>query len=578
MAGGIPHKFIDDLLARVDIVSLIGGFVTLKKKGNSHMACCPFHSEKTPSFSVSAEKQFYHCFGCHAGGDAIKFLMEYQHLDFVEAVEALAQKNGIDVPRESGSANKPISYQHSLDTLEEVSNFYTQQLSKNPAARAYLQKRQLDSETIARFRIGYAPQGFDHLQQLASFAKDKKWFFSAGLLSQKNNKHYVRFRHRLMFPIRDRRGRVIAFGGRVLSDDDQPKYMNSPETEVFHKRKTLYGLYELRQSRQLNQIIVVEGYMDVVSLASHGIHNSVATLGTAVTQDHIRQLFKISPHLIFCFDGDTAGHKAAVAALEQTLSVFRDGKEVTFIFLPNKEDPDSLIKQIGKDGFEKLLDQAQPLSSFLFSHLSQDLDLSTPEGGAAFAERARPLLGTIPAGTFRDLTLKTLSDKAGVTIEHIRPTKAAAPTVQRKGEIASVKRHYSILRIIACLLVRNPSLANEENILANKDIKELNVPGAKFLATLIQDIQSHQITNTASLMAFYRESEHEEVIHRLAEWNPPQTGDEKKSFDEKKEFYDTMNQLQKKLNAQEQQELIELAKSRPLSEAEKDRFNELLGR
>ena len=569
MAGRIPHGFIDDLLARSDIVAVIGETVALKKKGRDYMACCPFHNEKTPSFSVSPIKQFFHCFGCGIGGNVLKFLMESQHLDFIEAVEVLAQRLNIEVPREGSGPQRPSDYKKMLNVLEEAAAFYTRKFQATAKAGRYLKQRSIDQDTATQFRIGYAPAGFNNLEQLDKFADSKKLFLKTGLLAQKDNNIYDRFRDRIIFPIRDRRGQVIAFGGRALTDDNQPKYLNSPESEVFQKRRTLYGIYELRQAKKLDHIIIVEGYMDVISLATHGIDNCVATLGTAVTQDHIKQLFKLCPHLIFCFDGDTAGRKAAVAGLKQMLPVFRDGYEATFAFLPDNEDPDSLIRDKGKASFEALITQAKPLSAFLFAHLQEGLDLSTPEGGTAFAERARPLLSDMPLGTFRDLILKDLVDKTGLEAKYIMQSAAKKSPYLDAPKPRRIDRHYSTIRIAALLLVGNPGLANKENTMSITDLGKLEQPGALLLADIIHKIQTCDVTNTASLLELYRNTEHEDVIRRLAAWSPPQ------DQDEAAEFKQAMEKLTSKMIEQEQVKLIDKLQERGLTQKEEEEIRAL---
>jgi len=402
--GSIPRSFIENLLSRSDLVQIINQRVPLKKAGGSYKACCPFHDEKTPSFNVSASKQFYHCFGCGASGDALKFLMEYDGLSFVEAVESLASQMGMEVPRERLSLEKQKAQQQRqqqqrdlFDVMHLVAKFYRHQLRDHPEsgeARQYLKSRGLSAEVAKQFVIGFAPSGWDTLVSgLKADPKLTQQLIEVGVLVQKEKgRQYDRFRHRIMFPIRDGRGRVIAFGGRVLGDD-QPKYLNSPETPIFHKSNTLYGLYEMRQSREkVRQIIVVEGYMDVVALAQYGVRNAVATLGTATTIEHLELLFREVTEIVFCFDGDTAGLKAAWKALQLVLPMMEGQRSVKFLFLPDGEDPDSTVRKEGAEGFALRVKEAMPLSTFLLQGLQRKLSfpVHSIEGRQQLVSLAEP--------------------------------------------------------------------------------------------------------------------------------------------------------------------------------------------
>jgi len=397
MAGRIPQNFIDDLVSRADIVEIINARVPLKKKGKEYTACCPFHNEKTPSFTVSDSKQFYHCFGCGAHGTALGFFMEYENLDFVDAIEALAAEYNLDVPRENtGFTNGPTKddKQPLYDIIAKASELFQQQLKSSDKAVDYLKQRGLTGDIAKTYNLGYAPEGWNFLTD--NLGKDKTTIdtlVSTGLLVQKDGgKQYDRFRDRIIFPITDRRGRIIGFGGRVI-DDGEPKYLNSPENAVFHKGLELYGLYETRKAvRKLERIIIVEGYMDVVALAQHGIEYAVASLGTATTKDQIQKTLRTVSEIIFCYDGDAAGLKAAWRALENTLPIIRDGQIVKFLFLPEKEDPDSMVRKEGKQDFEQRLDNATTLSDFLFDTLKKKTDINTMDGRAQLAESAKPLL------------------------------------------------------------------------------------------------------------------------------------------------------------------------------------------
>ena len=443
----IPQKFIDDLLDRVDIVEVIDRRVKLKKTGKNFSACCPFHDEKTPSFSVNPGKQFYYCFGCGAGGNALGFLMDYERLEFPEAVESLAQTVGLQVPKEElrpgqtppQDTNRPI-----LEQLEQAARFYEHSLRKHSEAKravAYLKGRGLSGEIARAFRVGFAPPGWDNLLQTAdNDAQQIKRLTDGGMLvTNDRGRTYDRFRDRIVFPILDARGRVIAFGGRVLGDD-KPKYLNSPETPVFHKSRELYGLYQARKSeRSLNRIVVVEGYMDVIALAQYGIGYAVATLGTATSEAHMERLFRHVPEVVFCFDGDEAGRKAAFRALESTLPVMQDGRQARFLFLPDGEDPDSLVRARGADHLEHLFASATPLENFLFDWVAQDLDITTLDGRARFSKQAAPYVHLIPEGVFKTLMYQSLADRTGIDIDSLKRLQAPAPDRQtgQSGNFAS---------------------------------------------------------------------------------------------------------------------------------------------
>jgi len=432
MAGLIPQSFIDDLLHRVDIIEVVDKRVSLKKAGKNYSACCPFHNEKTPSFSVQPEKQFFYCFGCGAGGNAIGFVMQYDGVDFPQAVETLARDAGLEVPREESKADARRHSENGklLDMLDEASRFYQQQLRQHQQkdeAVNYLKKRGLSGEIARDFGIGFAPPGWDNLlTAIGGNTEADKSLLKAGLIIQKENpkedddrKYYDRFRHRIMFPIRDTRGRTVAFGGRVLGDD-KPKYLNSPETPVFHKGSELYGLYEAKKANnKFTRILMVEGYMDVIALAQNGIRNAVATLGTATSDRHMLRLFRQTPEVVFCFDGDEAGRTAAWRALETTLPLMEDGRQVRFLFLPEGADPDDYVRQHGKDAFEQAVAKASPLEDFFFDKLSTDIDLQTIEGRARLSNLAKPLIRRLPRGIYSQLMLDRLSDTLGMNKESL---------------------------------------------------------------------------------------------------------------------------------------------------------------
>ncbi|AAO54080.1 MULTISPECIES: DNA primase [Pseudomonas] len=437
MAGLIPQSFIDDLLNRTDIVDVVSSRVQLKKAGKNYSACCPFHKEKTPSFSVSPDKQFYYCFGCGAGGNALGFIMDHDNLDFPQAVEDLAKAAGMEVPREQGvKGQKPRQPTDSplYPLLNAASEFYRQALKSHPSRKAavdYLKGRGLSGEIARDFGLGFAPPGWDNLyKHLSSDSLQQKVMIDAGLLIEnaETGKRYDRFRDRVMFPIRDSRGRIIAFGGRVLGDD-KPKYLNSPETPVFHKGQELYGLFEARKfNRNLDEIIVVEGYMDVIALAQQGLRNAVATLGTATSEEHLKRLFRVVPNVLFCFDGDQAGRNAAWRALEAALPNLQDGRRARFLFLPEGEDPDTLVRSEGTDAFKARINQhAQPLADYFFEQLTKESDPRSLEGKAHMATLAAPLIDKVPGANLRILMRQRLSEITGLTGEAVSQLVQSAP-------------------------------------------------------------------------------------------------------------------------------------------------------
>ncbi len=437
MAGLIPQSFIDDLLNRTDIVDVVSSRVQMKKAGKNYTACCPFHKEKTPSFSVSPDKQFYYCFGCGAGGNALGFIMDHDNLDFPQAVEDLAKAAGMEIPREeSGRPHKPRQPTDSplYPLLTAAADFYRQALKSHPARKAavdYLKGRGLTGEIARDFGLGFAPPGWDNLyKHLSSDTLQQKAMIDAGLLVEnaETGKRYDRFRDRVMFPIRDSRGRIIAFGGRVLGDD-KPKYLNSPETPVFHKGQELYGLFEARKfNRSLDEIIVVEGYMDVIALAQQGLRNAVATLGTATSEEHMKRLFRVVPSVLFCFDGDQAGRNAAWRALEATLPCLQDGRRARFLFLPEGEDPDTLVRSEGTDAFKARINQhAQPLADYFFQQLTEEADPRSLEGKAHMATLAAPLIDKVPGANLRALMRQRLSEITGLTSETVSQLAQSAP-------------------------------------------------------------------------------------------------------------------------------------------------------
>jgi len=535
MGGLIPDSFIEELLARVDIVEVIERRVPLKKAGREYQARCPFHDEKTPSFTVSPQKQFYHCFGCGAHGSAIGFMMNYEGLEFVDAVEELAQMAGLQVPREASRAERRPTADL-LDVLAQAASWYQAQLKRSTAAIEYLKKRGLSGEVAAQFEMGYAPAEWDGLiRHLGTDEKRLTLLQRAGLTSQGKGGVYDKFRDRIMFPIHDRRGRVIAFGGRALGEDG-PKYLNSPETELFHKGRELYGLHLARKSHaRLERVLVVEGYMDVVALAQFGIRNSVATLGTATTGEHAESLFRAAGEVVYCFDGDRAGRQAAWRALEATLPCLREGRSARFLFLPDGEDPDSLVRERGRTAFEALLEEAVPLSAYFFDQLSATVDLGSIDGRARLVEQARPHLDRIPPGVFRDMMFEHLESLA-------RHNVLDRPGGQRKRAVDRVSRQTAVtqrtpMRLALAHLVQNPALGS---IAGNLDgFAECDLPGFEIYRELVDFCARSPNMTTAQLLELWHDHPAQSHLTKLATWDLH--GDEKNLA---REFRDAVTALE----------------------------------
>ncbi len=532
MAGHIPQNFIDDLINNADIVDVVDSRVALKKRGKEHIACCPFHNEKSPSFTVSQSKQFYHCFGCGAHGTALSFIMEYERLDFVDAIEVLAAEYHVEVPREQGNFTAPQDDKKPLyEVLDNAAKHFSNELKKTPRAIDYLKKRGLSSEITKDFQIGYAPDSWDFTSsQFGNTPESKIACLKSGLTIEKMaDKHYDRFRDRIMFPIRDRRGRTIGFGGRIL-DKGEPKYLNSPETPVFHKGEELYGLYEARQAvKELNRIIIVEGYMDVVALAQHGVKYAVATLGTATSSGQIYSLFRVVPELIFCYDGDAAGKKAAWRALENSLAILRDGVQARFLFLPDNEDPDSLIRQEGQQAFERRLNNAMPLADFMLQHLSENLDLNSADGCGRLTEKAKPLINKITDGIFKDLLFKQLSDIVGLSTsnlqQHIPDITTDSPTqtrhaLQQKQVSPKHKISTTPIRLSIALLLQFPELAKECEI--PEPLFSSDLPGLDLLIQVHNMIIQADIQSPSVLLERWRDTDKSSVINKLMQLNIPE--------------------------------------------------------
>jgi len=515
MAGRIPPEFVDELLTRTDIVDLIGTRIQLRKAGKDYQARCPFHDEKTPSFTVSPDKQFYHCFGCGAHGSAIGFLMEYDRLAFREAIEELAQRAGLEVP--GGVDAVPAGQDHGplYDLHQQAADLYREQLRVHPEAQHavdYLKRRGLTGEIAARYGLGFAPaSGNLLLARLGSGAADRERLLTCGLIVDQEGRRRDRFRDRIMFPIRDRRGRVIGFGGRLLGDG-KPKYLNSPETPLFHKGRELYGLFEAQKAnRKLESVLVVEGYMDVIALAQFGVTNVVATLGTATTPDHLQLLSRAAPDLVFCFDGDRAGRAAAWKALETALPSATGRQSVRFLFLPEGEDPDTLIRSEGVDAFRVRMRGAQPLSEFLFEHLSSQVDMTSIDGRARLSTLAGPLIQTVPPGIYHDMLAGRLAALAGLPSE---PRRGLARSGRRPALPARPTRPSRIAQAIA-LLLNHPELAAEVEALP-ADWRRSPSPGAVILVQLLETIAAYPTITKAALLERWRDREHFGYLQRLS--------------------------------------------------------------
>ncbi|WP_193073159.1 DNA primase [Pseudomonas sp. FME51] len=615
MAGLIPQGFIDDLLGRTDVVEVVGSRLKLKKTGKNYSALCPFHNEKSPSFSVSPDKQFYYCFGCGAGGNAIGFLMDFERLDFPQAVDELARQAGVEIPREdSGNSRSPRQTRQDsplYPVLENAAAYYRQQLRRHTQRKRavdYLQQRGLSGQIAKQYDLGFAPPGWNNLMgHLATDNSEEKQLIEAGLVVENpdSGKRYDRFRDRIIFPIRDSRGRVIGFGGRVLGDD-KPKYLNSPETPVFHKGRELYGLYEARkQNRQLDDILVVEGYMDVIALAQHGVTNAVATLGTATSEEHLKRLFRIVNSVVFCFDGDNAGRQAAWRALQSCLPALEDGRHVRFMFLPDGQDPDSLIRSEGHDAFRaRMVQQAQPLTEYLFRHLAEEAPPNSLEGKAHLATLALPLIEQVPGSLLRRLLRQSLESRTGMDLDSLPTSEPASPPIidydydyaperqlddmpdwdsptpsappsrtQRRPQKHERSAVESPVMGATRTLLHHPHLAGlvkQARQLANEDDEE-----AQLLIALIDALQKNPQLSTIELLARWHGTALGDQLNQLAEkeWllNMP-------SANLEQQFFDTINTLMARQIDRQTQHLLDKSAQAPLTTEEKQLLRELLSR
>lgn len=568
MAGQIPRHFIDDLLARTDIVELIDHRVPLKKAGKNYQACCPFHNEKSPSFTVSSDKQFYHCFGCGAHGNAISFMMAYEQLEFVEAIEELAKQHHLEIPREQGSGKQyPQAQADDYSQMQKAADLYQQQLKQQVHAATYLQKRGISEATATKYGIGYAPDSWDFvLKQLGASRSARDQLFEIKLISRNDQgREYDFFRDRLMFPIRDKRGRVIGFGGRVIGEGT-PKYLNSPETRLFHKGRELYGLYEARQSQdRLNRVLIVEGYMDVVGLAEQGISFAVACLGTATTPDHMHTLFRLTSTVTCCYDGDRAGRDAAWRALQSALPHLKDGVELNFVFLPDGEDPDSLVQKEGKEAFLNRLEQAMPLGQYLFDHLAKELDLNSDAGKSALWVKGNELIKQIPSEFYRDALFETLGSLVGKSSQQ----NSAARSQNKVQSKAPVATKITPMRRAIALLLQYPTLAKVMPLAP--ELAQANLPGIQLLLTVQETLLAQPELTTAQLLEHWRDTPEYNILVKLALWDH-QVAEEQLT----KEFLDTFRSIEDQYLGQRLEELQRKDTLQQLTTAEKHEFVLLL--
>lgn len=565
MSGLIPQPFIDDLLQRTDLVELIDSYVPLKKRGTSHVACCPFHNEKSPSFNVVAKKQFYHCFGCGASGNAISFMMNYQNLGFTDAVATLATRLGLTVPRE-GQLERNNSSGDLYKLLAEISTYYQKKLKLDgQVAIDYLRSRGLSGSIAKLYQLGFAADGWHNLEK--AFARHQKELIATGMLIKNDDgKIYDRYRNRIMFPIHDRHGRIIGFGGRVLDADQKPKYLNSPETVIFQKNRELYGLHQvLSQHKTIEQIIIVEGYMDVIALAQHGISNAVATLGTATSTYHIQLLAKHTKHIVFCFDGDAAGKQAAWRGLESSLPHLSAGLDANFMFLPDGHDPDSLVREEGKDNFLTRLQQATPLHRFFFDSLAKDINLLSPGGKTQLINLAKPLLQKMAESSYKQLLVDDLARLTHIESHRLNLLITDKATI--KPQEQTIAR--SPARIAIALLLQNPEIytASAQHINPNMlDDKEHHI-----LLTILEQLASNPQANTATLIESWRDSSYFDSINKLAAWNH-QVPDPELI----KEFIDIILLLQKQNKELFIKQLMDKSRQVGLTETEKINLLEMI--
>lgn len=526
MAGRIPRDFIDDLIARTDIVDIVDSRVKLKKAGKNYQACCPFHNEKSPSFTVSAEKQFYHCFGCGEHGNALSFIMEFDRLEFVEAIEELASFHAIDVPREqsiqpfnkAASQEKKQQRENDYELMEKAAKFFQHQLKHHANSSkviSYLKDRGLSGEIVKSWEMGYAPAEWQGLADaLGKTPEQAQQCVDLKIMTQNDNgKRFDFFRDRLMFPIRDKRGRVIGFGGRVIDPEQSPKYLNSPETRIFFKGSELYGLYRARNmQRHIDRIIVVEGYMDVVALSQFDINYAVASLGTATTPEHVQLMLRNTDEIVCCYDGDKAGRGAAWRTMENALPMLKDGKSMKFMFLPDGEDPDTIVRQIGKTALEEQFVQAMPLSQFLFDNLLQRHNVASVEGKAALRAEAQPIIASVAGDIQKEILQGELSKLLGDYDRYqldrdISRANQHSTKMPKPSSHAPQKLSQTPVRMLIQLLIDNPQLAHQVPQVNPQALAEAQLPGLVFLIELHQFCHHQPGLNTAAVFEHFRHHE-----------------------------------------------------------------------
>ncbi|CEG58596.1 DNA primase [Legionella fallonii] len=567
MSGLIPQPFIDDLLHRTDLVELVDSYVPLKKRGTSYVACCPFHNEKSPSFNVVAKKQFYHCFGCGASGNAISFIMNYQNVGFIDAIETLAARLGLTVPRE-GQAEKNNTSTDLYKLLGEINTYYQKKLKfDGQVAIDYLRGRGLSGTIAKLYQLGFAPEGWHNLEK--AYPRHQKELIATGMLIKTDDgKIYDRYRNRIMFPIHDRHGRIIGFGGRVLDAEQKPKYLNSPETVIFQKSRELYGLHQiLSQQKTVNNIIIVEGYMDVIALAQHGIFNAVATLGTATSTYHIQLLAKHTKQLIFCFDGDAAGRQAAWRGLESSLPHLNEGLDASFMFLPEEHDPDSLVRSEGKENFLARLQQATPLHRFFFDTLTKDLNLSSRGGKTQLINLAKPLLQKMSESSYKQLLIDDLARLTHIENHRLNLLITENSEIKSQEKLTTITR--TPIRLAIALLLQSPEIYTQSAPHINP--KLLDDKEHHILLQLLQQLADDPQATTATLIESWRNSDYFDSINKLAAWDHQVPEQELI-----KEFIDILLFLQKQNKELLIRQLIEKSRLVGLTETEALTLREML--
>ncbi len=564
MAGRIPQSFINDLIARLDIVDVVESRMTLKKTGKNYQGLCPFHDEKTPSFSVSPDKQFFHCFGCQESGTALTFVMKYDSMEFVEAVEFLAQQLGLEVPREQGRTPQKAAVDPDLyEVLNRAQSIFRQSLRDATAAIEYLKGRGLTGEVARDFGIGYAPAEWHTLTQHMPGVREAL-LLSAGLLIKNDQgRVYDRFRDRITFPIRDTRGRVIGFGGRTLAASDGPKYLNSPETPVFHKGSELYGLYEARKAlRRIDRLIVVEGYMDVVALAQHGVANAVATLGTATGEAHFKKLYRYADEVVCCFDGDPAGRQAAWKALENALPTLNEHRQLKFVFLPDGEDPDTLIRSAGRNQFDQYLDNAIPGLEFLIQRLSAGLDLDTLDGQANLAGLAAPMIQRVPEGLLRTMLQRKLDQLTGMSNDTSPRTAPRMPS--RRVTADPSRKVLKLSERLLTYLLKAPNMWHNIPVETRHELKAA-LPALGFFGEMLAYVDTNPEADSEELLIQW--SDHERYAYLLERAQTTLEIDENAMA---LEFGDGMRRVLEHVKAeQRRQALVELRDSPNVEEFRK---------